>query len=118
MTLGYIREIIPARMYELGYGENYLMRMRTVYVPPLGKTEFNAWNSWLYFPLEYLDRTFSLKVESDVGYLDMLGGNYRAQEFEHTGKIVFTNPSSRAMQCSFVEVTPRCTKSNVPKNED
>lgn len=117
MTLDYITKIIPKRMQELGYGANYQMRMRTLSVPAQGQTQISAWNSWLYFPLEYLNRNYSLSVESDVGYLDLFSGASRSQEFEHTGKVILRNPSSRLMQCSFVALTPHCSSIHLQINQ-
>ena len=106
MTIEITLANIPNRMKELGFGSDYRYQVRSVLVPGHGEVVIRSWNSWCYFPLEYLDRAAGLVVESDVGYLDLASAKYAENQFEHTGKIILRNPNPQSIHCHFIAVTP------------
>jgi hypothetical protein len=108
MTIDFVMQTIPRRMAELGFGDNYRYRVRSVLVPGNGEVVMRSWNTWNYFPLEYLDRAFGLVVESDVGYLDIASAKFSENQFEHTGKITLRNSSAQPVHCHLIAVTPFC----------
>lgn len=99
---------IPLRMEELGFGRDYRYEVRSVLVPGSGELVIRSWNTWCYFPLEYLDKAYGLVVESDVGYLAMATAVYPANHFEHTGKISLRNSFPQPVRCHYIAVTPFC----------
>lgn len=106
MTIEFALQTIPTRMQELGFGTDYRYQVGSVLIPAQNEAVIRSWNTWCYFPLEYLDRAPGLVVESDVGYLDVLSAKYARNQFEHTGKIVLRNPNPQSIHCQFIAVTP------------
>lgn len=108
MNSTFIQELIPVRMQELGHGTSYKTEMQTLNLIGNETRELAAWNSLVFFPMDYFLIGFPVTVESNFGLLDMVGRKHNRQAFEHTGKITLKNTANTPQQVTYFWVRPHC----------
>lgn len=109
MTTQLIMQTIAGRMRALGYANHYRHKLRSVRIPTSGQLIINAWNQWLYFPIEYFNTIFGVEIESCIGFLKAGPSLYCEQQYEHHGRVVIRNPYPRPVHVTFIQVTPYCS---------
>jgi hypothetical protein len=106
MNTAFILDIIPKRMKEMGFGEDYRLEHRTIRVQTGTPFILKAWNSWVWFPSEGLTNNRNLSIESNFGSLVTLNPIYVQQQHEHTGKITIQNMDGSLTYVVMIMATP------------
>ncbi|MGC4036079.1 MAG: hypothetical protein QM764_08960 [Chitinophagaceae bacterium] len=94
---------IPKRMSELGYSDNYSIRMRHLILQPGEKRKIDA-ESQLFILVE---PPVCLKVESATGLFDLSEDQANELHYEHQGEIIITNYSMFSNHVRFIQVIPK-----------
>lgn len=102
MYLSFALDYIPRRMRELGFGENYAIRYRQIYIADSDTIKIEGENQlWIFIEPEGV-----LKIESQRGVYDMTDTAINIQQHEHAGKFTVTNNSGRAVHALFIQAIP------------
>jgi hypothetical protein len=103
MNLAFAHDYIARRMEELGYGNNYYLRVRHIVLKPLENRTLNADNQlWLL-----LDAVDSISIQSEFGVFDLAAYHINELQYEHQGKIVLNNYSANLKHLIFIQVIPK-----------
>lgn len=103
MTTALALEYIPRRMKELGYGNNYSMRLRHFVLRPGEKRKLSAHAEifLLVCSPEYIS------VKSEYGIYDPLSTAINEQQYEHQGIIRMRNYSSQFQSVQLIQLIPQ-----------
>lgn len=104
IALDYIRR----RMKEMGYGENYLLRLRHLLLRPGEVRELIAYGQ-LYVLME---TSASLRLESDVGLYDLSDDQAQEIQYEHRGYIRVINLSVSPTSVRLLQAIPQNPEEN------
>lgn len=103
MTFDFAMEYIPRRMKELGYGNEYHLRLKYYNLGPIEVRTIEAYNQLIIL----VEVGWNMKVESDMGMVDYTDINLREYQFEHTGLITITNKWEGYNDLQFIQVIPK-----------
>lgn len=103
MDTAFAIDFIPRRMYELGYGKNYITRWRHLQVDGNQVLKIDASNEY-YFLIE---PTQDFTVKSSLGTFDLKDTAINEQQYEHRGKIEIINDSRSPQLILFIQVIPK-----------
>lgn len=106
MNIGFAEEYIPRRMCELGYGKDYLIRMRHLVLQPGEQRKLSAHNQVFVMVDPYCD----VRVESNAGIFDMSEDSTNELHYEHRGDITITNHSIFINHVRFIQAIPNFCK--------
>lgn len=96
IALGYLK----GRMYELGYGDKYYIRLRHFVLRPKESITINAdVNMFLL-----IEPPTMVRVESSFGIHDLTVDNINELQYEHQGNIQVENYASRLQHVQFIQV--------------
>lgn len=96
----FAQDYIARRMEELGYGNDYYLRVRHIVLKPLETRVLDADNQlWLL-----LDAVDSISIESAFGVFDLAAFHINELQYEHQGKIVLNNYSVLLRHIQFIQV--------------
>jgi len=102
MTSDLALEYISRRMAEMGYGKNYLIRFRHVFLKINEEREITAYNQ-IFLLIEPLQ---NIRIESDVGVFDLTDDHANEMQYEHRGRIKITNLTLSPMNARFLQAIP------------
>lgn len=103
MTIDFALEYIPRRMKELGYGSDYHLRLKYLYLGPIEVRKIEAFDHLIIL----VDVGWNAKVESDMGVMDWTDNNLREYQFEHQGVITVTNKWEGYNTVQYIQVIPK-----------
>lgn len=108
--------LIPKRMKEMGYGENYIPDHKHIRLPAGKEVKINAANEF-YFLIEEDALTFSssryegsdslFRIVSDSGIYDLAEKKADEMQHEHTGNITVKNLTKIDLFVKFIQVIPK-----------
>lgn len=104
MTVEYILSQIPEQMKAMGH-DRYRIDSRLYTLPPSGKLRLDLPGVYLYVPVDHLGQTPEVKIESDWGLTDLLGGA-RQVAYQHSGRITFFNGYNRPQPIGVILAIP------------
>jgi hypothetical protein len=102
MTVEFALDFIPRRMRELGYGDQYLIRWRHFQVASQEIIRIDADNEFFYL----IDPGRFAIVQSNFGTYDATDYGINEMQYEHRGKILFTNRADASILVLFIQVIP------------
>lgn len=103
MTINFALEYIPKRMEELGYGEQYTMRLRDMILEPTTVIHIEAYAQ--YFLL--VEPPDGVRVESDTGIYFSAEQNSNERQYEHQGFIMIENTTNLYQYVRFIQLIPK-----------
>lgn len=103
MTVNFALEYIPRRMNELGYGNEYHLRLKYLTFGPLETKTLEAYNQLVIV----IDIGYYMKIESDMGVIDWVDNTLKEYQYEHTGPITLTNKWEGFNSIQFIQVIPK-----------
>lgn len=103
MTFDFALEYIPRRAKELGYENDYHLRVKHLSLGPSETRKIEAYNQLIII----VTVGNNLKVESDMGVIDLSDFNVAEHIYEHTGLITLTNKSNNSTSLEFIQVIPK-----------
>ncbi|HEX7904891.1 MAG TPA: hypothetical protein VF487_13525 [Chitinophagaceae bacterium] len=103
MTFDFALEYIPRRMKELGYRDDYHLRLKYLLLGPIEVRTLEAYGQLIIL----VDTGWNARVESDMGVMDWNDGNLREYQFEHQGHITFTNKWEGLNGIQYIQVIPK-----------
>ncbi len=106
MTIELALEYIPARMKELGYGDDYSIQFRHFVLLPKEEIKVNAQNQLLLL-IEPVD---TISVESDAGIFDVTIDYVNELQYEHQGSVRIINYAAITQHARFIQVIPKTEK--------
>ena len=102
MTSDLALDYISRRMREMGYGKNYLIRLRHVILKVGEVREITAYNQMFLL----IEPTENIRIESDVGLFDLSENHANEMQYEHRGRIRITNLSVSPTNARFLQAIP------------
>jgi hypothetical protein len=103
MTVQLAFEYIPRRMKELGYGDDYHIRLKYLSLAPIEKRTMEAFNDLIIL----VDVGYNARVESAMGVLDWTDSSLRELQYEHQGIISITNKWEVITSVQYIQVIPK-----------
>lgn len=100
MTTALAQDYIRGRMLELGYGDNYYIRLRHYVLRPL---EIITVDADIHFFL-LIQPPVMIRVQSTYGIYDLTVDNVNELQYEHQGKIEVENYASYLVHIQFIQV--------------
>ncbi|HRE97746.1 MAG TPA: hypothetical protein PK637_13335 [Flavobacteriales bacterium] len=102
MTPALAQEYIKRRMHELGFGDNYHIRLKH-FIIRQGETRVEkAYNSF-YILVEEPAR---LQIKSQNGFFELANTNANEMQYEHHGKITIRHTGGAIARVRFIQVIP------------
>ena len=102
MTVNFAMEYLPKRMCELGYGNDYTIRLRHLLLQPLEVRTLNGYGQLFLL----IEPAIDIRIESDTGFYDLSEYRTNEMQYEHQGEIVITNLSIIRTHVIFIQVIP------------
>ena len=102
MTVNFALEYLPKRMCELGYGNDYTIRLRHLLLQPLEVRLFNGYGQIFLL----IEPAADVRIESDTGFYDLSEQLTNELQYEHQGEVVITNLSILRTHIIFIQVIP------------
>jgi len=102
MTVNFALEYLPNRMFELGYANGYIIRLRHLLLQPSEVRTFNGYGQLFLL----VEPASDVRVESDTGFYDLSERLTNELQYEHQGEIVITNLSIIRTHIVFIQVIP------------
>lgn len=103
MDASIVVEYIRKRMIELGYGDNYYLRIRHIVLHAAEIFELGG-SDHLYILMEQVE---GVTIESTFGYFDLGDTGSNELQYEHQGKIKITNYSTDICHVRFLQAIPK-----------
>lgn len=100
MTIALAQEYIRGRMAELGYGDQYYVRLRHYVLRPREIIQIDA-DIHLFLLVQ---PPVMVRVQSDYGIYDLTVDNVNELQYEHQGKIAVENYASHLQHVQFIQV--------------
>jgi hypothetical protein len=100
MTIALAQDYLGGRMAELGYAENYYLRLRHYVLRPQEAILIDA--DIQVFLL--IQPPVMVRVQSGYGIYDLTVDNVNELQYEHQGKIEVTNYASYLQHVQFIQV--------------
>lgn len=100
MTTALAQDYIRRRMAELGYMDNYYVRLRHYVLRPLQSIVIDA--DVHFFLL--IQPPVMVRVQSAYGIYDLTVDNVNELQYEHQGKIEVENYASHLQHVQFIQV--------------
>lgn len=110
MNINFAIEYIPRKMRELGYGDEYIIRLRSFALPrSVPFTMETSGGEFFLLVEEYNELT----IESETGMYYRNLGTLTSNEniYEHRGKIVMNNKGNFPVYVKMIQVIPKKPKS-------
>jgi len=102
MTINFALEYIPRRMRELGYGDNYILRLRQFILIPKSVITVQAHAE--YFIL--VEAQEGIRIESNTGVYSSFEEQSDELQYEHNGEIIIDNAAEAYQWVKFIQVIP------------
>ncbi len=102
MTVEFAIGFIPNRMKELGYGDNYIIRWRHLFVGASETLSIDANNE--YYLL--INPANGIEVISKAGAFNISDTAINEMQYEHKGKIQIKNNNTASQLVLFIQVIP------------
>lgn len=106
MTVEFALAYIPARMAELGYENDYIIRWRHFQLLSGEVLQLSSYNE--YFLL--INPTVTLAVRSKTGHFNLTDTTINEMQYEHRGKIEVKNMVNENCMVLFIQVIPNHKK--------
>ena len=103
MTIDLALQYIPKRMQEMGFKNQYHLRLRHLVLQPQDERKLDAFNQLILL----VDEVQEVRIESDTGIYDLTEENVNELTYEHQGEVVITNQSSFVNRIRFIQVIPK-----------
>jgi hypothetical protein len=105
MTCEFLNLHIPRRMAEMRF-KDFRIRHETTLVAAGETRTFRLWNTWAYFPSDWISPTNNMTIESNFGVLQTVSNDFNQVQYEHTGKITLSNHGPQTIRVSMILATP------------
>jgi hypothetical protein len=106
MTAELALEYISKRVCELGYGNDYTIRVRHFVLKPKESRKINSHDQFFVLLEPYCE----LRIESANALFDMSENQINELQYEHRGEITLTNQSIFITHARFIQVVPSFCK--------
>ena len=107
MTSQLAIEYIPKRMCELGYGSQYMIRLRHLVLKPNEIRQMSVHNQLMILIEPYCN----VRIESTAGVFDLSEDFVNEMQYEHRGDIKIINYSFFINHVRLIQVIPKfCNK--------
>lgn len=103
MTINFALEYIPRRARELGWGDNYFLRLKEIRFQPVEVKTIEAYNQFIILT----DVGYNLKIESEMGIIDWTDYSLPENLYEHSGLITLTNKWEGNNNIQYIQVIPK-----------
>ncbi|HVI45234.1 MAG TPA: hypothetical protein VM802_10200 [Chitinophaga sp.] len=95
-------EYIRQRMQELGYGDNYRLRLRHFVLPAAATVRIDIAEQLLVL----LECVAFTRINSDSGYFDLATEQANELQYEHRGTVTMQNLSAVPAHLQFLQAIP------------
>lgn len=110
MTEELALEYISRRACELGYGNDYTIRLRHFVLQPQESRKINSHDQFFVLLEPYCE----MRIESATALFDMSEYQINELQYEHKGEITLTNQSIFVTHARFIQVIPKFCKKPCP----
>lgn len=100
MTTAIAQEYIRGRMKELGYADNYYLRLRHYVLQPKALITVHADSHWYLL----INPPVMIRVQSEFGIYDLTIDTVNELQYEHQGIIEVKNYASHIQHVQFLQV--------------
>ena len=100
MTTALAQDYLRGRMQELGFGDQYYLRLRHFVLRPREKITIHA-DVHLYL---LIHPPFMVRIQSQYGIYDLTVDNVNELQYEHQGIIEVENYASHLQHVQFIQV--------------
>jgi hypothetical protein len=102
MSPSIVMEYIRSRTRELGFGDDYILRLKHILLEPLQEMSLHTTKDF-YVLIEMPE---DIRIESERGVFDLSDLNLSEQEYEHRGSITITNQYIFKNHLKMIHVIP------------
>ncbi len=99
-------EYIKMRMQQMGYQNNFYIRVKHLVLEPMEETVIDAYNHFIVL----ITPNSGVKIESDTGMFDSSGMNTNEWSYEHQGEIKIKNQNATQNNLQYLQAIPNPVK--------
>jgi hypothetical protein len=99
-------EYIKMRMRQMGYENNFYVRVKHLVLDPMGERIIDAHNHFIVL----ISPNSGLRVESDTGMFDSSEMNTNEWNYEHQGEITIQNQNATQNNLQYLQAIPNPVK--------
>lgn len=110
MTIELALDYISKRVCELGYANDYTIRLRHFVLQPKESRKIDSYNQFFVLLEPYCE----LRIESTNALFDMSEDQINELQYEYRGEITLTNQSVFTSHARFIQVIPKFCKTPCP----